>query len=512
MGTSRSTSILIKLILILFSQCLTSLVFAEYDIVETSVTNKGSWHKQLIFYPKAKQITEPRPIVIISHGNGHVYTYYTYLQKFLAGHGFITMSHTNETGPGIETAATTTLENTDIFLEELETLDNGALIGKYDPTRIAWIGHSRGAEGVVRAYTRLLDKDFVPENYSSDNILFISSIAPTTFLSAEQVNPEDVNYHMFVGGADGDVSGAPRPIYMSMPIYERAWGNRQLTYVQGAGHNVFNDNSYDEGNGPNRLARETVHEVSKNYYKALLEVYLNNDQNFLPYFDQHNLVLRPDNIPKNVIISNEYRLHRKSKNLMVIDDFQTANSPKVASHGAKVSFDVENIIEDVLQDGDQSFNFNNDLMNGLTRYIDQKEAPKGIVFEWENQAAQINYNFPKALSLKKQKSLTFRVAQISRHPLTVALKDDLTFSVSITDKAGASALLSIEDFGVATLPYQRDGGWASEFNTIRMPIKAFKLANKKLNLEQVMNLKFLFGEKNGSPMGRIAIDDIEFTL
>ena len=90
-------------------------------------------------------------------------------------------------------------------------------------------------------------KDNLAKEFSLSGIKLISSIAPTTFLEADSVNPEDVPYHMFVGGADGDVDGSPRRIVMSMPIYERAWGPRQLTYVQGAGHNVFNDESWDEG-------------------------------------------------------------------------------------------------------------------------------------------------------------------------------------------------------------------------------------------------------------------------
>lgn len=494
---------------ILLIACLfTSVVYADYPIKESEI-DKGYWHQQVLVYPEPDLIDTPRPIVVISHGNGHHYTYYSYLQKHLAQKGFITMSHTNNTGPGIETASTTTLENTDILIGELDRLEDGVLKGKYDADRIAWIGHSRGAEGVVRAYTRLRNKEFVPENYSAEDINLISSIAPTTFLKAIEVNPEDVNYHMFVGAADGDVSGQPRPVYMSMPIYERSRGNRQLTYVHGAGHNVFNDQSHDEGQGPDRLSRDTVHLISKSYYEILLKIYLLGRNDLLPMISEHNLVKRPEQIPEHVVISNEYRVSRSARKLTVIDDFQSESDINVASGGAEVKHNLTEFSESILQDSDSSFSMSNDPFNGLTRYIDQTDPPVGAVFQWQGDEFSLSYRLPSPMDLSDFSHLSMRAAQISRDRLNFVEKQDSAFMVEIIDRNGTSAKIASRDFGVVNLPYQRDSGWASEFNTLRFPLGRFVETNPKIDRGQIDRIRFLFGSRFGSQAGRIAVDDIE---
>ena len=113
----------------------------------------GTWRAQRTYWPVGIASMGELPLVVISHGNGHDYRWYDYLGEHLASWGYVVMSHSNETGPGIETASTTTLENTDEFLGALDAIADGALEGHVDARRIAWIGHSRGGEGVVRATT-----------------------------------------------------------------------------------------------------------------------------------------------------------------------------------------------------------------------------------------------------------------------------------------------------------------------------------------------------------------------
>lgn len=355
---------------------LSSTIKADY-LVNSLKLDKGTWHRQVIYYPQVDEPSSKLPIVIVSHGNGHHYEQYSYLQEHLASQGFITMSHSNRTGPGINSASMTTLENTDILLEELASLDDGRLAKIADTSRIAWVGHSRGGEGVVRAYTKLMNGEFVAQNFNAQTIKLISSIAPTTFLAADEVNPAKVNYHMFVGGADGDVSGRPSSVVMSMPIFERAIGQKQLTYVQGAGHNVFNDDSHDEGSGPDRLEREQVHHIAKAYYLALMKTYLLEDLNWLKYLEGHNTIIRPAKLSFDYIISNEFHIAKNRPETFVIDDFQLNPQLDKASSLAMVDYNVENTYEGTLQDQDSSFRFaESDFMNGMTRYIDGPVIPK----------------------------------------------------------------------------------------------------------------------------------------
>jgi len=467
--------------------------------------------QQLIYFPKNIAEQEALPLIVISHGNGHNYKYYKHLQEYLTPRGYIVMSHANQTGPGIQTAAQSTLDNTDLFLASLEKISGGALVGKVDASRIGFIGHSRGAEGVVRAYTRLQDGDFMPKHFHKDNIQFISSIAPTTFLSAEDVDPRSVNYNLFVGGADGDVDGRPQQVLMSMPIYERAKGEKTLIYVQAAGHNVFNDESRDEGTGPDRLDRDVVHKISRATHLALAEMYLKGQGQHRLYFQENWFHSRPPEVPVRPQISNEYKRAENDTSGVIIDNFQSEKSTDKASSGAKIVHDVDGLFEGQLQDQDGRFRFSpKDAMNGLTRYLDNPEPPIGLSFQWEDDRKLV-FDFSEAAkNLQGFSALSLRAAQMSRHPLTIELADVLSFSVGLTDGLGHQAVLSTEGYGMIIPPYARSGGWATEFNILRMSINDFKTSNPELDLTSIQTLEFYFGPASGSPVGSLVLDDVEF--
>ncbi|GAG12730.1 unnamed protein product, partial [marine sediment metagenome] len=152
----------------------------------------GSWLGQRTYYPSSIAAMGELPLVVISHGNGHDYTWYDYLGNHLASYGYVAMAHQNNTGPGIETASTTTLTNTDYILGNQDLIEDGVLDGHIDSHRIVWIGHSRGGEGVCRAYTRLFDGDYIPVNFTLDDITLVSSISPNDYLGRFGSNPHDV--------------------------------------------------------------------------------------------------------------------------------------------------------------------------------------------------------------------------------------------------------------------------------------------------------------------------------
>jgi len=58
----------------------------------------GSWLGQRTWYPTNIGELGQLPLVVISHGNGHNYTWYDYLQQHLASYGYVVMSHENDTG------------------------------------------------------------------------------------------------------------------------------------------------------------------------------------------------------------------------------------------------------------------------------------------------------------------------------------------------------------------------------------------------------------------------------
>jgi hypothetical protein len=475
------------------------------------------WLAQKTYYPVDIATLGQLPLVVISHGNGHDYTWYDYLGAHLASHGYVVMSHRNETMPGIETASTTTLTNTDYILGNLATIAGGVLDGHVDAQRVAWVGHSRGGEGVVRAYDRLVEGNFVPTNYTAANIVLVSSIAPTVFNSVDVSDPHDVDYHLLAGAADGDVTGQPDcPQCQFFRLAQRATGSVQVTYVQGASHNDFNCCGFDDGTGPALIGRTAAQRVSKSYYLALFDYYLRDNLATRDYLTRPYYSFRPSGIGSNVVVANTYR-EAIAAGHFFLDDFQSQTSTTVASSGGAVTATVASLVEGKLDDGDSSLGWNGaDPMNGMTQAYDSVDQSRGATFSWsadtfyeiEVPAAQTDFTAVRYLS--------FRACQISRHPNTVALDGSLDFTVTLFDAAGTSSSINIGEYGGINGPYKRTGvgsgaGWANEFVTIRIRLSDFEGDGSGIDLTNIARVRLAFGGENGSDLGALGLDDLELT-
>ena len=139
---------------------LTPAIAATYDI-------PGDKRAEDLYYPTDVASMGQLPLIIIGRGNGHQYIWYDHIGNHLASYGYIVMSHDNDTEPGVLFAATTTLGHTDAFIDQAAAgaIAGGDLVGHVDTSRITWIGHSRGAEGVAIAYDRLFDGTHTPINF-----------------------------------------------------------------------------------------------------------------------------------------------------------------------------------------------------------------------------------------------------------------------------------------------------------------------------------------------------------
>jgi len=485
--------------------------------VETLQYSGGSWKGQRSYYPADIASLGPVPLVVISHGNGHDYTWYDYLGEHLASWGYVVMSHQNNTGPGIETASTTTLSNTDYILGNTGSIGGGVLDGYIDPGAIVWIGHSRGGEGVVRAYDRIVDGTYTPTNYTADDIVLISSIAPTVFYDVASANPHDVPYHLLAGAADGDVNGAPDCTQCQFfRIAAAAQGPLQVTYVQGAGHNDFNCCGFDDATGPVQIGRPEAQTLAKAYYLALLSWYLGDTPAAGEYFQRLYDDLRPSALAPRTVVANVYRSAVASDKL-VLDNFQQGPTTDLSSAGATVTVDAGEPDEDVLQDGDSRFGFSaSDSMNGMTWADDPIDRDRGLVFGWAaGEEASVSWAVPAGEGdWSAWGVLSFRACQVTRHPDTVALGVPLDFTVALVDGAGAESAVSFASMGGLNQPYQRTGsgqgsGWANEFETVRIPLHAFEAEGADIDLSDIVAVRFEMGGPFGSASGRIGVDDLE---
>jgi hypothetical protein len=477
----------------------------------------GTWLGQRTWYPASIGSMGQLPLIVISHGNGHNYTWYDYLQSHLASYGYIVMSHQNNTGPGIETASTTTLTNTDYILGNQATIMGGVLNGHIDDSRIMWIGHSRGGEGIARAYDRMVDGTYSPANYDESNVILLSSIAPTDFLGPFSANPHDVDYHLLYGSADGDVSGAPNcDICQSFHLLERATGWRASTYVQGADHNDFNCCGFNDFTGPagTQIGRTEAQKVTKGMYLAMVKHIIDGEDALKEFLWRQYEALRPVGVAATTIVDNELK---EDTGKVVIDDFQSQFSTAVSSSGGSVSFSVSNLTEGILNDNNTSFTHTTtDPMNGMTRGRSNDQT-RGQVFEY-NSDTFIEWGIiASEQDWTDDVYLSFRACQSTRHPNTVMFLADQIFAVTLRDGGGTSSTVNVSVYGGgAEEPYQRTGsgtgaGWQNEFETIRIRITDFVADGGSLDLGDIAAVRIRFGPSFGQSHGRMGLDDLELT-
>lgn len=490
----------------------------SHEVVTIDYEAPTAWRDQRVYYPADVAALGELPLVVVSHGNGHDYTWYDYLGEHLASWGYVMMAHQNNTGPGIETASTTTIENTDAFLLNLDTITDGALVGHVNSHAIVWIGHSRGGEGVVRAYDRLVDGDATAGAYSTDDILLISSIAPTVFNSVADSDPHDRPYHLIAGAADGDVTGGANcPQCQFFRLSQAAQGPVQTTYVQGAGHNDFNCCGYNDAVGPDQIGRSEAQVIARSYLLALIEHVVAGNPATAELFTGMATGFRPSGIAASDVIASTYR-DAHALGYPIFDDYQSRTDTDASSSGGDVTATVSALVEDRLKDGDESFTSrDSDPMNGATQAVEADDLARGVTFEWsDDEEASYELQIPAEMAdWTGYGVISLVAAQASRHAYTTALGGPLDFTVALVDAAGVESAINFSDQGQITWPYQRTGvgsgrGWADELNTVRVPLTDFEIGSA-IDLSQIVALRLDFGGDAGSSPGRLILDNLELS-
>lgn len=477
------------------------------------------------FYPTDIAKMGELPLIVVSHGHGHVYIWYDHLGTHMASYGFVLMSHQNNTGPGPFAASTTTLEHTDAFIGQIGTIGGGAIEGHIDTHRIARIGHSRGGEGVVLAYRRVFAGTYTPIHYDADDIILVSSIAPTDFNSELSTYPNNVNYHVWVGAADADVNGCCGCSQCQpFAIHDRATDFRQAISVYGAGHADFhNGGGSSVAQGPCLIGRPTTHQIMRGYFLPLVKYYAEGNlpaKDFLWRQWEH---FKPIGAPTGtcVNINFMYRDGQDAGNVK-IDDYQTEFANSISSSGGSVAFNVSALTEDRLDDSNTTFtDVVGDPMNGMTVGIAGDDT-RGVVFEWTGNQFYEQEVIPALSDFSDGTYLSFRAAQVTQDMLTTMELADLTFTVTLRDQDGTTSSIEIGAYGGGLEePYQRVGtgfafcgpnpGWSNEFETIRIRLTDFLHNGSGLDLTRIEAIRFEFGPTFGSSVGRIGLDEIEIT-
>ncbi len=487
----------------------------------------GTWLGQRTFYPANLAELGEVPLVVVTHGWSYDYTHYDYIGQHLASYGYVVMHHETNVGEGgpVATldAAENTLANTDYLLRHLDTIAGGVLAGHVDGHRIMFTGHSTGGEAVATARTMLAQGTFAVQSFGLEDLRVVSSMAPVSWHPRSVVDPGNTPYHMFVAGADDDVSGAPIPSYTQpRSIFERATGDRLLTYIHGAGHGDLVSccgPAFVDTSAPDLIGRESGNVVARGTFLALAELYLRDNpaarEHFARSFAEHH----PPSIPDGVVVTGEF--HDARAGGYVLDDFEssvdgTDDPLSVASSGAAVTYALPHGVEVLMRDNDGSFSWTGDQpSNGMTHARHDGDDPHALVFDFEVGApAFYELALPDAVQdLTAFDALTLRACQGTRHPATVALGGPLSFTIGLRDATGEVAQVPVSGPDAIPPPYARMGegagvGWQNEFSSVRVRLADFAAANPTVDLEAIVAVRLDFGEAFGSAQGRVALDDL----
>ena len=472
-----------------------------------------------LWYPTNIASMASCPLVVISHGNGHQYTWYDYLGTHLASWGYIVISHQNNTVPGIETSSTTTLQHTNAIIAQQATVASGAINGKIDASRISWIGHSRGGEGIVRGYDRIFDGTFTPTGYGLSNIKFLCPISPTDFLGVNSANPHAANFMLLWGAADGDVSGTPTSsVAWSFDLAERSVGFRNTVYVHGADHNDFNCCGTNDFVGPTGTAilNAGAQAVAKAFILAGIKYHIEGETAMKEFMWRPSSTLRPTGVVATTTIVKEL-VPPASASVKSIDNFQTQTSTTLSSCGGIVTSTVANLSEALSRDTDATYTWSTaNPHNGSSRAT-ASDTGRMIAWNW-NSAQNMQWAVPVSLGdVSAMDFIEVRVGQGTRHPNTVTLNGGATFSIVLRDAAGIEVRVSSSAQGEAVnRPYQRTGdgtgtGWQNELRTIRLRLRDFQSGGTGINLGQIVAVRIEVGGTAGSATGRFILDDLQFT-
>jgi len=472
-------------------------------------------------YPAELADVGPLPIAVIVHGGGHDYRWYDYLQDQLSSWGWVSISVQNDfSGTGNRP-----LRHTDALLGEQATIAGGVLNGLLDGSRIVWIGHSLGGRECNIGSERLSEGSFTPVNYSADDMVLVSSIAANSSGGGGfEADPGDINFHMIWGSSDGDISGSPSSFGgQTIPFrnYDRADGFKHSTYIHGADHNVFNCCGFRNFQGPvsTEIGRVEAQQIAKATWTALIKHYGEGNTDAIDYVTRAWDSFKPLGVIDTTTLVHMYRPSTIDGGSRVIDDFQSNPSLSQSSSGGRVAVGVSNAAEIRQEDANGTLTWTgSEPSNGMNYAFLSSDTSAGMVFDFDSPAFLEFEVVPALRDVSGFDHLSFRTCQGTRHPNTIAQLAPVTFNVVLVDERGTRSEIHVGAYEAgASEPYQRSGagggvGWQNEYGTIRIRLRDFLAQGSGLDLTDVAAIRFEFAQGASSPIGRLGLDELEFTV
>lgn len=468
---------------------------ADWNNGNTTVTNPTGGgtisvqHFGVVWYPSNGQGgvlpgPTPYPLIVFAHGRFHSAPFIgqnhkqaTYLLQHLASWGFMVAS-VNLDVVGQFGSPPAIIQRGELINKTVQYFQGNATYnGFIDFSKILYIGHSRGGEGVFAAIQQN------PAWLSS--IRAVGAIAPTNF----QVFGVAIPCFVIYGSQDGDVNnGWPIQLYdQTQSSASQSTILKGFRYIEGANHFYFTDSITFGAETNAQLSRAQHHEISRTLWATWAFAML--------YSDRPSLVRIAGDM--EIQWSAAFKLHRifYHPRRITVDDFEQlpANTGRNTLGGINTLTGLVSPVENTLSTAIASSYFHKTRgMNARWATPSMYEADLGADLD------VTGYNYVTANLLQRYQSAS--------NPAGAAQR----FHISVTDALGNQATLDNTD--VAPWPYPftagANGPIKSVLKTFRFPLSAFTSANPSIQITSLRKVRLDF---DITSTGEFAIDDVAIT-
>jgi len=466
-----------------------------------------------VYFPAdAPGITDPTqisankpsyPLVVIVHGNGHLYTSYDFVLKHLAKNGCIAASiHLNGGMNGLGRA--------NVLFKHLPLLQS--VFGQHLQNHIGLMGHSRGGEAILKA-ARLNQQSAL--GYSIEALL---SLAPTDQYGTEVLGPPWATpYLVLYGSRDGDVAGWPPSSGVvvagysvrecGFSLYDRAAGTpKHMVFVYGASHNGFITTNSDALDAIDPTMQQAV---TLAYVNAFFRLHVQHDVRFEGIFSG-------DWEPPSVSATGvKLYVQSRSPDQRTVDDF--SGGPWTTSTiGGANSVTQMGLAAQPSKGKLCDYSMASPGLDPLSPHDDQ-----GLSVRWANAGARIEWSIPQgplrdvsgfaAISVRASQK-----AESGSNPPNAAQ----ILRIGLKDANGNERLVRNSAFTELPYPDMRQNVMTfvgpvdftkSAMNTLRIPLRSYNIVCAGapiVDLKNVASVALVFSE---TATGELDLDDVAFT-
>lgn len=519
-----------------------------------------------VWYPEGDG---PFPLVLTVHGNHDMRDFsdpgYGYLGELLASRGFIfasvDMNFINGSTRGENDGrGWLLLEHLQAWRGFNEDPEN-PFHGRVDMSRIALMGHSRGGEAVghAAAFNRLsrypddasLEFDF---GFDIRSVIAIAPVDGQYLPTGRLVPVEDVNYMVFHGSHDGDVTSFHGLRQYGRVTYPNGGDFfKTAIYMYRANHGQWNTvwNSKDFGPRSERILAlrglidpEAQREFARLYVTAFLEATLMDRDAYLPIFRDHRVI--GGWLPETMYITRFQTASFRPLATFEEDiDVTTGTEPGVTIDGDSLGRWSEELLDlrsrnrpntsSSQETNAARLGWNNRIRGADTLAMPARytiSLPAGLAADWElgDPSATLDLlvagvdgepdpRSPASDSTSNDADDPGEAAPEPEDEADDGTEPAIDLSVEVMDVSGYTAHVRLSDYGPIRRPLdirvrrrndaeEFDAQWELVLQSFTIPLADFAAQNPDLDLTALRSVGLVF---DLTEAGTIMLDDVGFS-